>query len=268
MISPDIGSARTVSTMKLPLSPLMMCAFLAAVGLYIANEFSMQPPVGAEVRFLRNGSVNAALLRTNGGTVLINGGSDSDFLEMLAHSLPVFHRRIDLLILTSPDKEHIGSLSEIVRRYDVRHVLLCDTPSADPLFRRFLRDLKEQNIPLSFPADAPRITIGDSTIEPIETAAPHRMLVKIHHSGTTLMIAGLLRPTQAKELLEDGHDLSADIVSIDHLSPSADFIKAVRPRLGILPTPITAHSLPAKPFQEQGIDLQSTAPTEELLLRF
>lgn len=53
------------------------------------------------------------------GRVLIDGGRDRKVLTELGKILPFADRRIDVVIATHPDSDHIGGLPEVLSRYNV-----------------------------------------------------------------------------------------------------------------------------------------------------
>lgn len=81
----------------------------------------------------------------DGTTALIDGGVDPDLtLRRLGQALPFHERRIDVLLSTHPDLDHIGGLGEVLRRYRVG--LIVDNgrpPETDP-HRRLLRDARSE----------------------------------------------------------------------------------------------------------------------------
>lgn len=75
------------------------------------------------VTFLDVGQGDAILIQTpRGSTVLVDGGKDTRVLKKLHAYLPYFSRKIDAVIATHPDADHVGGLADVVRRYDVKHV--------------------------------------------------------------------------------------------------------------------------------------------------
>jgi competence protein ComEC len=51
--------------------------------------------------------------------ILIDGGPNRKVLSELGRALPFGDKRIDMVIETHPDKDHIGGLPEVVKRYKV-----------------------------------------------------------------------------------------------------------------------------------------------------
>ncbi len=72
------------------------------------------------VYFLDVGQGDAILIESpTGGRVLIDGGPNRKVLSELGEVLPFGDRRIDVVIETHPDLDHINGLVEVLRRYNV-----------------------------------------------------------------------------------------------------------------------------------------------------
>ncbi len=76
------------------------------------------------VTFLDVGQGDAILITTPGGRrTLIDGGpSGIEVKRELSSQLPHWSRRIDRIVLTHPQEDHVGGLPAILRRYDVHIV--------------------------------------------------------------------------------------------------------------------------------------------------
>lgn len=82
------------------------------------------PTRSLTVSFLDVGQGDAILIQgPTGRTLLVDGGPDRSVLRRLSAVLPPWKRRIDAVIETHPDKDHIGGLGDVIARYDVRTFL-------------------------------------------------------------------------------------------------------------------------------------------------
>lgn len=89
--------------------------------LFVWRAFYQRQPDGLlRVYFLDIGQGDAILIDSpRHGRALIDGGRNREVLNELGGILPFGDRRIDAVIATHPDTDHIGGLSEVVSRYDV-----------------------------------------------------------------------------------------------------------------------------------------------------
>lgn len=96
--------------------------------------------------FLDVGQGDSILITTPQGTrLLIDGGKDETVLRRLSEHMPLFDKRIDVVIATHPDADHVGGLASVVERYTIGRLYYSpmnhETPDA-VLFERALESLK------------------------------------------------------------------------------------------------------------------------------
>lgn len=72
------------------------------------------------VAFLDVGQGDSIFIEApNGNQILIDGGSNRAVLRELSNFMPFYDRSIDVVVATHPDKDHIGGLPDILKRYKV-----------------------------------------------------------------------------------------------------------------------------------------------------
>lgn len=70
------------------------------------------------VSFLDVGQGDAIFIDApNGNQVLIDGGASRNILREISKVIPFYDRKIDVLIATHPDADHIGGLNDVVERF-------------------------------------------------------------------------------------------------------------------------------------------------------
>lgn len=73
------------------------------------------------VAFLDVGQGDSILIQApNGNQILIDGGPDKKVLREIGKVMPFYDRSIDVVIATHPDKDHIGGLPDVFKRYDIK----------------------------------------------------------------------------------------------------------------------------------------------------
>lgn len=71
------------------------------------------------------GQGDAAYIQTpDGKDMLIDGGPDTSVLLCLGRHMPFWDRRINVVAVTHPQKDHIGGIDEVIARYRVDHLIL------------------------------------------------------------------------------------------------------------------------------------------------
>lgn len=95
-----------------------------------------------KVVFLDVGQGDSILFQKGTQQVLIDGGPGSLVLSRLGEELPWFDKKVEVVIATHPDKDHLEGLLQVVRRYDVSLVLLPAVPHTSALQESWLRELE------------------------------------------------------------------------------------------------------------------------------
>ena len=105
--------------------------------------YQRQPSDLLKAYFLDVGQGDAILIESpNHGRVLVDGGKNRKVLSEIDKVLPFGDRKIDVVMATHPDADHIGGLPEVISRYDVGLFLEPGTESDnsidDELHKRIL----------------------------------------------------------------------------------------------------------------------------------
>ncbi len=102
----------------------------------------MSPP-SDEVAFLDVGQGDAILIQNGTRQVLIDGGQGMTVMQRLAEEMPWFDRKIEVIIATHPDRDHLEGLLHVLERYEVGLVLLPQMPHSSQLQSAWLDKLQE-----------------------------------------------------------------------------------------------------------------------------
>src|SRR3989344_9396567 len=77
------------------------------------------------VVFLNIGQGDAALINFgNGQKMLVDCGPNRSILSALGRHLPFYDRTIDYLLVTHPDLDHYGGCVDVLKRFDVKNIII------------------------------------------------------------------------------------------------------------------------------------------------
>lgn len=102
------------------------CVMIIVVGFLVKGPTS-------KVVFFDVGQGDATLLQFGMDQILIDGGPDATVLRRLGEVMPWWDRRIEVVIATHPDQDHISGLVDVLDRYQVGLVLLPAMPHSSSL---------------------------------------------------------------------------------------------------------------------------------------
>lgn len=88
------------------------------------------------------GQGDAILIEQGFTQVLIDGGPDQRVLDCLGEHMPWFDRKIELVVITHPDTDHIGGLHDVFLGYDVQRLLRSEEQRVTTVFSDLERLIK------------------------------------------------------------------------------------------------------------------------------
>jgi competence protein ComEC len=175
------------------------------------------------------GQGDAIFVRTPGGKkILVDGGPENYVLERLSEVMSYFDRTIDMVILTHPHADHIDGLVQVLKRYEVKLVLLTGVEYSYSAYDEFIRTIAEKEIPFSF-----SVSTNDYVIEPgvhLDILYPIDPIVGeefhnvndssiaaiISHGKTRLLLTGDAEIEEEIEILKTPANISIQLMKAGH----------------------------------------------------
>lgn len=204
-----------------------------------------------EVSLLDVGQGDAILIRTPlQQKILIDGGPAANILTPLGQELGFFERQIDLLIITHPDQDHIAGLTEVLRRYKVKSVLLTGAQHDTVWYQDILRQIVQQNIPTIVANSQTDFDFGAGVI--LDVLWPEKYLagktlsepnegsvvIRLSYGKTVALLTGDLGLTGENELLRTAQNLQAQVLKLGHhgsdTASSQEFLNAVDSEIALV----------------------------------
>ncbi|MGB9680675.1 MAG: ComEC/Rec2 family competence protein [Minisyncoccia bacterium] len=203
------------------------------------------------VIFLNIGQGDAALIQTPAGqNILIDGGPDKKIIYKLDKYIPITNRKIDLMILTHPDPDHLNGLVEVLKRHQVNQVIYNGINDPDPTYLEWKKIIQEKQIPMTIIDKKQILKINEQII--LEFIWPQKSLVgqslKDDNYGSIVsklifnQIKFLFTADATKEvedeLIKINENLAADVLKVSHhgskSSTSLEFLEKVRPKYAVI----------------------------------
>lgn len=153
MLLPRGGGRRVVADTRRPQPKAAagrlraaMAGTLVALALLVALVGAARPDGRLHMTVLDVGQGDAILLRGPAGSrMLVDTGPDPDrLLAELDRRLPVWDRRLDLVVITHPHEDHVAGLALLLERYDIGAIAepgMIGLGPGDAAFRRRLAEL-------------------------------------------------------------------------------------------------------------------------------
>lgn len=233
---------------------LKLLSIIVVLGLLIAlgyREWLLRPDGKMHARFFDVGQGDAIFIETpTGKRVLIDGGPDSSVLERLGETLPFFDRRIDVVINTHPDIDHIGGLPSVLSRYQVGLLILPPLTDESGLLTSLLDTAKARKTGLKTTVAGETIMIESgallSVLWPPKTLPKgfssagnnQSLALRLDARGKSILLTSDTEEPVEKTLVAAHADLRSDILKVGHhgsrTSSGTGFLLAVHPSLAII----------------------------------
>jgi len=212
--------------------------------------FESAPASKIKADFFDVGQGSAIFLDAPGGNqVLIDGGPSDAILTKLGENLPLFDRKIELLVLTHSDADHLDGLIEVLKKYEIGAVLEtgAEDGSANYLFWREL--LKEKNVPVIYACLGQEIKIDDLEIKILapavkiagqsqKSANNSSVVGKIIFGENSILFTGDAESAEEAQLILNNIDLKSDILAVGHHggknSSNTDFLASVAAQTAVI----------------------------------
>lgn len=231
---------------------LILVALALSAGFVWSLVLAQGAPSGSvRIDFLDVGQGSAILVSApNGNQVLIDGGPSDAVLAKLGEELPLGDRKIELLILTHPDSDHLSGLVEVLKRYDVGQILESGIADSSAEYRAWDELITQKKIPVVFASAGQNIAIADNLAikilyplgkingQQFKNTNATSLVGKIIYGQNSVLFTGDAEEQTEQPLLRLGADLRADILAVGHHgsknSTGADFLAAVAPEIAII----------------------------------
>ena len=187
----------------------------------------------------------------NGSTVLIDGGPDGRrLLSELTEALPRGQRRIDLMVATHPQLDHVAGLFTVFERFEVGSLLVSPTNDQTALGLRLTALAVASGTRIVVAEAGMRIDLGAGVIldvlGPLEglsrsgAANPNNtaVVLRARHGGVAFLLASDLEAEAEILLARQGWELQSAVLKVAHHGSSTSttdlLLRQVRPSLAVI----------------------------------
>lgn len=197
------------------------------------------------------GQGDAMLVRHGSVDILIDGGPDATLLERLGEVRPFWDRRVDIVVLTHPQQDHLRGLLDVIEREKVGLVLLPRLAATSATFRRFVELLHARQVPVRAAARGQTIRYKDLSLTVLAPDATLRaraernlnmgsVVVRVGTPSFRALLTGDIEAPTEQYLrnLRPASLLHAEVLKVPHhgskTSSASSFLRAVHPQLAVI----------------------------------
>lgn len=185
------------------------------------------------------------LISPSGKTMLIDAGNNDREQAMLDYLKEYGVNRLDIVIGTHPDADHIGGLDRVIDHVDIGEIYMPKIQANTKTFESLLLSIKNKGLKVKT-AKAGLVLEWDEDVQvtmvaPVQTYDDKNNMsavVKVVYGNTSYLLTGDAERQSEKDMIESGADLQADVMLIGHhgskSSTTLSFLKKVAPQYGVI----------------------------------
>lgn len=208
---------------------------------------------GLQITNLDVGQGDCTCIRTNQGTMLVDGGS-SDVKEVGKYRIVPFLKsqgisRLDTIFVTHSDGDHISGIQEILEAenhmgLDIGAVVLPQIEKKDEGYLAFAALCQKAGVPLVYMEKGDRVTLGKVQLLCLhpyssydwESENDYSLVLQLQYQQFTGMLTGDLEMAGEQELFKNLR--TVDYLKVGHHgsngSSSTEFLNSLMPRLSVV----------------------------------
>lgn len=237
---------RKMKNCSMPWRLLIAVAILLMIGTYLLLRWYWSIAIGdAELYFLGLRDADAAIVRSSGEVLVIDTGAPDDEAFVLGRLAELGIEKVDILILSHPDKDHIGNAKAIVERYPVGMILMPDVQKGSELEAELMAAIVDKKIPVEKPLSGRSdLRFGSCQLEIFSGRKDEyrqindaSLVTILHCSGRRVFFGGDIENKRMEELLLEKLP-TCDVVKLPHHGKdetlSASLLRILRPQLCVV----------------------------------
>lgn len=197
-----------------------------------------------EVHFIDVGQGDATLIKCGDAAMLIDAGDDSKGTLIQNYLRKQGVEKLDYLILTHPDSDHIGGAPVIITKFKVDQVFMSDYEKDTKTYMKVIQALDDKRMTWTTPEvgsihmlDTARFTIigpGEKYDDPNNAS----VALILRNGSNKFLFSGDAEEAAEADILKTKIRLSADVYKVGHhgskTASGSEFLEAINPAYAVI----------------------------------
>ena len=201
-----------------------------------------------KVTYLNVGQGDCTIIQTEGHNAMIDAGNNHEGKDVVDYLNQQGIDKLDYLILTHPDADHIGGGDDVLEKIEVEQVIMPDVANDTMTYEEVMDDIEKENVPVEHPKVGEEFGFGDATFTVL---CPETDLVSsddtndasvgiklVHGENSFVMCGDASEKSESAMVKRFGSALECDVLKCGHhgsrTSTSEVFLKATNPTWAVI----------------------------------
>lgn len=212
---------------------------------YEGTRFEASESVGIlEVHYINVGQGDCTFLTCDGQTMLIDCGDFSQGTAIQNYLIKQGVEKIDYLILTHPDADHIGGAPVIITKFDIGRIFMSGYEKENRTYERLLESMKYKYYFWETPVASDTVNLGSAEVvfvgpvDEYEDPNNSSLSFIVYNGNTSFLFSGDAESQAEYDMVLSQADLCADVYKVGHhgsnTSSSTAFLSAIKPEYAVI----------------------------------
>lgn len=198
-----------------------------------------------EIHYIDVGQGDCTLIKFGEHAMLIDAGDNSKGTAVQAYLNSQNIRRLDYVIGTHPDADHIGGLDVVIYKFDVEKVFMPDVTADTRTYEDVEQAVKEKNLKIKHPKAGKSYSLGNASFTVVSPVKDYgddtndwSIGLVVQYGKSRFLFTGDAEEKAEEDIISSGADVSADVYKAAHhgsrTGSSEEFLDAVRPEYAVI----------------------------------
>lgn len=210
-----------------------------------SSSFAAQAKL-LQVHFINVGQgASQLIISPSGKTMLIDAGNNDQEDDIVAYLNKQKIKKIDVLVGTHPDADHIGGLDAVIDNFDIGSVYLPKVHNNTKTFEDVLNSIKNKNLKVNTAKSGMLINLDKSlTVKMLAPVGTYdelnnmSVVIRLIYGSTSFLLTGDAEQESENDMLKSKANLKSDVLLVGHhgsnSSTSQKFLNAVNPKYAVI----------------------------------
>ena len=170
------------------------------------------------------GKADALLVRTQSAAIMIDTGENGDGEDLVKRLNELGVKRLDLLILTHFDKDHIGGADTIITSLPIDRIVLPSYEKESKQYTQLLGALTQTEAEVSYLTKDLSLDYGEMSLDVWVSPVPfdgesdneQSLITRVLYQGKTLLFMGDAEGAELEKLVFGTRNLTCDVLKLPH----------------------------------------------------
>lgn len=197
------------------------------------------------VSYIDVGQGDATLITKGKFHMLIDAGNNNKGDAVVEYLQSAGVTKLDVLVGTHPDSDHIGGLDDVIHNIPVDTVYMPNAEKETKTYKDVVKALKSKKLSAQMPSIGREYTYDQNVVirflspdRSFQDANDNSLVVQLAYGKNRFLFMGDAEEKAEKEILKKGYDLECDVLKLGHhgsyTATSQEFLKKADPTYGII----------------------------------